>query len=111
VSFSPSRSTHNNGVAGGASVDAALPFTVKFVVIVSSLPVDDGRAMCVVNDYKIERLRKASSISAAPPGPTAMTSPCAASHPGSFLVGLDTLDDRAVGSGQNFIGVLLVALF
>src|SRR5262249_5931969 len=38
VSFSPSRITHNNGVAGGASVDAALPFTVKLVVIVSSLP-------------------------------------------------------------------------
>jgi hypothetical protein len=27
VSFSPSRITHNSGVAGGASVDAALPFT------------------------------------------------------------------------------------
>ena len=43
VSFSSSRITHNNGVAGGASVDAALPFTVKLVVIVSSLQIDDGR--------------------------------------------------------------------
>ena len=28
-----SRSTHSRGVAGGASVDAALPFTVKLVAI------------------------------------------------------------------------------
>jgi hypothetical protein len=41
VSFSPSRITHNNGVAGGASVDAALPFTVKVVVIFSSLQIDE----------------------------------------------------------------------
>jgi hypothetical protein len=41
VSFSPSRITHNTGVAGGASVDAALPFTVKVVVIVSSLEIDE----------------------------------------------------------------------
>jgi hypothetical protein len=53
VSFSPSRITHNNGVAGGASVDAALPFTVKLVVIVSSLPIDDARAMRVVNNRKV----------------------------------------------------------
>src|SRR5438270_12035976 len=33
VSLRPSRITHNKGVAGGASVDAALPFTVKFVAI------------------------------------------------------------------------------
>jgi hypothetical protein len=57
VSFSPSRITHNNGVAGGASVDAALPFTVKVVVIVFSLPIDDGRAMCVVNDGKVRSLK------------------------------------------------------
>jgi hypothetical protein len=57
VSFSPSRITHNNGVAGGASVDAALPFTLKLVVIVSSLPIDDGRAMRVVNDRKVESLK------------------------------------------------------
>src|SRR5262245_25314800 len=31
VSLRPSRSTHNSGVAGGASVDAALPFTVKLI--------------------------------------------------------------------------------
>src|SRR3954451_21965560 len=37
VSPRPSRITHNNGVAGGASVDAALPFTVKLVDMVSSL--------------------------------------------------------------------------
>ena len=41
VRFSPSRITHNNGVAGGASVDAALPFTVKMVVILSSLQIDE----------------------------------------------------------------------
>jgi hypothetical protein len=35
----PSRITHNNGVAGGASVDAALPFTVKSMAIVSSLRI------------------------------------------------------------------------
>src|SRR5437016_4863491 len=33
VSLRPSRITHNSAVAGGASVDAALPFTVKFVAI------------------------------------------------------------------------------
>src|SRR5262249_19909690 len=33
VSFRPSRITHNNGVAGGASVDAAWPFTVKSIGI------------------------------------------------------------------------------
>src|SRR5689334_17293952 len=37
VSFRPSRITHNSGVVGGASVDAALPFTVKLVAIASSL--------------------------------------------------------------------------
>src|SRR5436190_17664333 len=37
VSLSPSRITHSNGVAGGASVDAAFPFTVKLVAIYSSL--------------------------------------------------------------------------
>src|SRR6266852_5178292 len=36
VSLRPSRSTHNSGVAGGASVDAALPFTVKLMAMVSS---------------------------------------------------------------------------
>src|SRR5262249_26822771 len=41
VSFSPSRITHNTGVAGGASVDAALPFTVKVVLIFSSLQIDE----------------------------------------------------------------------
>src|SRR5262249_7217184 len=39
VSLRPSRITHNNGVAGGASVDAAVPFTVKLVDMVSSLDV------------------------------------------------------------------------
>src|SRR5262249_45955406 len=39
VSLRPSRITHNNGVAGGASVDAALLFTVKLVDMVSSLDV------------------------------------------------------------------------
>src|SRR5262249_29666486 len=39
VSLRPSRITHNNGVAGGASVDAALPFTVKLVDMISSLDV------------------------------------------------------------------------
>jgi hypothetical protein len=36
---------------------AALPFTVKVVVIVSSLPMDDGRTMCVVNDDKVGSLK------------------------------------------------------
>src|SRR5262245_15546423 len=36
VSFRPSRITHSRGVAGGASVDAGLPLTVKLVAIVSS---------------------------------------------------------------------------
>src|SRR5258707_11790046 len=31
VSFNPSRITHNNGVSRGASLDAALPLTVKLV--------------------------------------------------------------------------------
>src|SRR5258705_11155409 len=39
VSLRPSRSTHNNGVAGGASVDAPLPFTMKSMAMVSSLSV------------------------------------------------------------------------
>src|SRR5262245_43926260 len=43
VSLRPSRSTHNNGVAGGASVDAALPFTVKSMAIVSSLKNSEQR--------------------------------------------------------------------
>ena len=42
VSLSPSRITHSSGVAGGASVDAVLPFTVKLVVIASSLQADNG---------------------------------------------------------------------
>jgi hypothetical protein len=37
VSCSPSRITHNSGVAGGASVEAALPLTVKLVAMLSSL--------------------------------------------------------------------------
>src|SRR3954470_13928800 len=37
VSLRSSRITHNNGVAGGASVVAGLPFTVKSVAIASSL--------------------------------------------------------------------------
>src|SRR5688572_6881599 len=36
VSLRPSRITQSSGVAGGASVDAALPLTVKFVAIASS---------------------------------------------------------------------------
>src|SRR5512132_4031120 len=40
VSLRPSRSTHSNGVAGGASVDAAVPFTMKSVAMVSSLRID-----------------------------------------------------------------------
>src|SRR5436309_2226375 len=37
VSLRSSRSTHNSGVAGGASVDAGLPFTTKLVAIGPSL--------------------------------------------------------------------------
>src|SRR5258707_9010306 len=40
VSLRPSRSTHSNGVAGGASVDAAVPFTMKSVAMVSYLRID-----------------------------------------------------------------------
>src|SRR5258707_96760 len=46
VSLRSSRSTHNKGVAGGASVDAGLPFTVKFVAIVSSLcPLEQSKLL------------------------------------------------------------------
>src|SRR5262249_36257891 len=37
VSFKPSRITQSNGVSVGASVVAALPLTVKFVAIATSL--------------------------------------------------------------------------
>src|SRR5436190_14386421 len=37
VSLRPSRITHSSGVSGGASVEAALPLTVKLVAIASSL--------------------------------------------------------------------------
>src|SRR5262249_1830799 len=40
VSLRSSRITHNNGVVGGASVDAALPFTVKLMAMVSSLRIN-----------------------------------------------------------------------
>src|SRR5437588_11709436 len=33
VSLRPSRMIHNSGVSGGASVEAALPFTVKLVAM------------------------------------------------------------------------------
>src|SRR5215475_4643932 len=36
VSLSPSRSTHSNGVCGGASVEAGLPLTENSTAIVSS---------------------------------------------------------------------------
>src|SRR5215472_12214975 len=65
VSFSPSRITHNNGVAGGASVDAALPFTVKVVVIFFSLQNRRGRAVGVTNDRKVERLSSMPAASIA----------------------------------------------
>jgi hypothetical protein len=35
VSFRSSRITHNNGVVGGALLDAALPFTVKSMAMVA----------------------------------------------------------------------------
>src|SRR5262245_11565083 len=53
VSFNPSRITHNNGVAGGASVDAARPFTLKLVAILSSLSPRELRA--VMNAFRCER--------------------------------------------------------
>ncbi len=37
VSLRPSRMTHSNGVAGGASVDTDFPFTVNCVAIRPSL--------------------------------------------------------------------------
>src|SRR5215475_833869 len=39
VSLKSSRITHNNGVVGGASVDAALPFTVKLMAMVFLLEI------------------------------------------------------------------------
>jgi len=42
VSLRSSRITHNSGVVGGASLDAALPFTVKLMAIVSSLKADNA---------------------------------------------------------------------
>src|SRR5437660_10464661 len=44
VSLSPSRITHNKGVAGGASVAAGLPFTVKLTAMISSLQADRLRS-------------------------------------------------------------------
>jgi hypothetical protein len=44
VSFRSSRMTHNNGVAGGASVVAGLPFTVNLVASASSLSPHGGKA-------------------------------------------------------------------
>src|SRR5215211_4608562 len=38
VSLRSSRITHNNGVVGGALLDAALPFTVKLMAMVALLP-------------------------------------------------------------------------
>src|SRR5215470_17586341 len=47
VSLRPSRITHRSRVAGGASVDAGLPLTVKLVAIVSSL--QPARSMAAGN--------------------------------------------------------------
>src|SRR5262249_42393271 len=44
VSLRSSRSTHNSGVASGASVDAGLPFTTKLVAIAFSLLAGAGRS-------------------------------------------------------------------
>src|SRR5437667_10377408 len=56
VSFNPSRITHNNGVAGGASVDTARPFTVKLVAILSSLSPRELRA--AANAFRSEPSRR-----------------------------------------------------
>src|ERR1700716_558528 len=65
VSLRPSRITHNNGVAGGASVDAALPFTMKLVDMVSSL---DVTARDVTPGLSCGlALDQSTSISAVPP--------------------------------------------
>src|SRR6476620_10317520 len=45
VRLRPSRITHSSGVEGGASVDAAFPFTVKFVAIASSLSPCGAKAV------------------------------------------------------------------
>src|SRR4030088_489292 len=45
VSLRSSRITHNNGVAGGASVVAGLPFTVNIVAIASSLSPYGAKAV------------------------------------------------------------------
>src|SRR5215468_9159828 len=61
ASFSPSLITHNNGVAGGASVDAALPFTVKVVVIFSSLQIDEDARWA----WQMTAIERLSSMPAA----------------------------------------------
>src|SRR5262245_10939568 len=44
VSLRSSRITHNNGVIGGALLEAALPFTVKLMAMVALLPDYPRRA-------------------------------------------------------------------
>src|SRR5256885_9340739 len=51
VSLRSSRITHNNGVAGGASVAAGLPFTMKFVAIASSLDPRGAKAFAGLPDH------------------------------------------------------------
>src|SRR2546421_11031847 len=59
VSLRSSRITHNSGVAGGASVAAGLPFTMKFVAIASSLDPRGAKAVAGRPDHpaRWERLQ------------------------------------------------------
>src|SRR3954454_20027244 len=59
VSLRSSRITHNSGVAGGASVAAGLPFTMKFVAIASSLDPRGAKAFAGLPDHpaRWERLQ------------------------------------------------------
>src|SRR5215470_8781912 len=53
VSLSPSRSTHNNGVSLGASVDAVLPLTVNVVTIAPSLRTHAVAALTAFSSRRV----------------------------------------------------------
>src|SRR3954468_1400072 len=59
VSLRSSRITHNSGVAGGASVAAGLPFTMKFVAIASSPAPRGAKAFAGLPDHpaRLKRLQ------------------------------------------------------
>src|SRR5690349_24668124 len=67
VSLSPSRSTHSRGVCDGASVDAGLPLTVNWVVIMPSRLVSVGRAGAPPGTDAVT-VRKSERAGSEPPG-------------------------------------------